>query len=66
MQMKFQKLHSQRKIWMGYNKNALCWAFYCVNDLKNVEGGSLQIMKCIICHCHHVNNFNPSTKDKNV
>jgi hypothetical protein len=28
-------------------KNALYWAFYCVNDVKDVEGGSLQIMKCI-------------------
>jgi hypothetical protein len=63
--MKFQKLHSQRKIWMGYNKNALCWAFYCVNDLKDVEGESFQIMKCIIFHCRHVNNLNLNTKYKN-
>ncbi len=36
--MKFQKLHSQENKWMGYNQNALYWPFYCLNDVKDVEG----------------------------
>ncbi len=31
-----QTLHNQRKIWKGHNKNAICWAFYCVNDDKEL------------------------------
>jgi hypothetical protein len=30
----FKKLHAQRAFWRGNNKNALGWAFYCVNDNK--------------------------------
>jgi hypothetical protein len=29
MQTNFQKLHVQRKIWKGYNQNAICWWFVC-------------------------------------
>ncbi len=30
-------------------KLLLCWAFYCVNDGKKVEGTSHQVMRCILC-----------------
>jgi hypothetical protein len=59
-----QKLHVQRKIWKGHNKNSLCWAFYCVNDGKKVEVRSCQIMKCILCYDNAINIINPKTKNK--
>jgi hypothetical protein len=40
MKKKLQRLHVQRKIWRGHNRNYLCWAFYCVNDGKEVEATS--------------------------
>ncbi len=39
-----KKLHVQRKIQRGHNKNSLCWAFYCVNDGKKVEVGFHQVI----------------------
>ncbi len=44
MKKNLQKLHVQTKIWRGHNKNSLCWAFYCVNDGKEVEVGSHQVI----------------------
>ncbi len=32
-----KKLHAQRVFWRGSNVNALFWAFYCVNDNKEVN-----------------------------
>jgi len=32
-----KKLHVQRTFWRGNSRNALCWAFYCVNDNKKVN-----------------------------
>jgi hypothetical protein len=55
-------LHFQRKIWKWHNRNVLHWAFYCVNDGKDVEWGSLQIMRCIHCYISLVNNINPNIK----
>jgi hypothetical protein len=37
MKKNLQKLHVQRKIWRGHNIIFLCWAFYYVNDGKEVE-----------------------------
>jgi len=48
MEIKLKKNHVQRKMWRDHNINALCWYFYYVNDGKDVEGKSLQIMKCIL------------------
>jgi hypothetical protein len=42
MEKNLQTLHNQRKIWRGHNNNAICWAFYCVNDDKKVD---LEILK---------------------
>jgi ribosomal protein L11 methylase PrmA len=35
-----QKLHVQRKNWIGHNIDSLCWAFYYLNDGKEVEARS--------------------------
>jgi len=50
MKKNLQKLNTQRKRSKGRNKNSLCWAFYYVNDGKEVEVASHQVMKCILCH----------------
>jgi len=42
MKKNLQKLHTQRKCWRGRNKNSLCWAFYCVNDWREVEVASIK------------------------
>jgi hypothetical protein len=39
-----RNLHVHIQIWRGHNKNAICWAFYCVNDGKDVDEGSPQVM----------------------
>jgi hypothetical protein len=64
--IKLQKLHVQRKIWRGHNRNSLCWAFYCVNDGKKVETISHQVMICILCYDNVVNSPNPRTKERSL
>jgi hypothetical protein len=34
MERNLQTLHTQRKKWRRHNRNAICWAFYYVNDDK--------------------------------
>ncbi len=58
----FKKLHAQKGFWKRNNKNALCWAFYCVNDNKEVNIRIHQIMHCIICHNNSILNVNPKTQ----
>jgi hypothetical protein len=53
-----QKLHVQRKFWKGHNRNSLCWAFYCVNDEKEVKATFHQIMICVLCYDSVVNIHN--------
>jgi len=49
MKNNLNKLHVQRSFWRAnYNINELCWAFYCVNDNKEVNLISPQTMQCII------------------
>ncbi len=31
-------LHVHKRTWKGHNRNTLCWAFYCVNDGKDIDG----------------------------
>jgi hypothetical protein len=31
-------LHAQKSFWKENSRNALCWAFYCVNHNKEVNG----------------------------
>jgi hypothetical protein len=59
---KFKKLHAQRAFWRGNNINALCWAFYCVNDNKEINVTTLQTMCCIFCHNNPILNVNPKTQ----
>jgi hypothetical protein len=42
----------------------LVWAFYCVNDGKEVEAASHQVMRCILCYDNAINIFNPRTKER--
>jgi hypothetical protein len=64
MKKNLQKLHAQRKCWRGHNKNSLCWAFYCVNDGKEVEVASHQVMRCILCYDSAINIPNARTKER--
>jgi hypothetical protein len=64
MKKNLQKLHVQRKNWIGHNINSLCWTFYYVNDGEEVEAKSHQIMKCILCYDSYVNILNPITNLK--
>ncbi len=64
MKNNLQKLHVQRNFWRGHNNNFLCQAFYCVNDGKEVEAASHQVMKCILCYDNVVNISDASIKEK--
>jgi hypothetical protein len=64
MKKNLQKLHVQRKNWRGHNLKKIFWAFYCVNDGKEVEATSHKIMKCISCYDNIVNIPNPRTKER--
>ncbi len=64
MKKNLQKLHVQRKIWRGHNIIFLCWAFYYVNDGKEVEVWSRQVMRCIMCYDNVVNITNPITRKR--
>jgi hypothetical protein len=45
-------------------ENTLCWAFYCVNDNKEVNTIALQTMWCILCHNNPILNVNPKTQSR--
>jgi hypothetical protein len=55
-------LHAQRLFWKSNSRNALCWAFYYVNDNKEVDFKIPQIMCCIICYCSSILDLNPTTQ----
>ncbi len=57
----FKKLHAQRNFWRGNSRNALCWAFYCVNDNKELNVTTFQTMRCILCHNNPISNVTPKT-----
>jgi hypothetical protein len=57
-----RKLYAQRTLWRGNNRNTLCWAFYCVNDNKEVNAIAPQTMQCIFCHNNPILNVNPKTQ----
>ncbi len=48
MKIKLQKLHVQRKMWKGHNTHASCSYVYCVNNRKDVERESPQLMSVYI------------------
>jgi hypothetical protein len=45
--------------------NAISWAFYCVNDDKEIDLGNLQVMRCLFCYDCHVHALNPNIKERN-
>jgi len=57
-----KKLHAQKVFWKRNSNNALCWAFYCVNDNKEVNVTTPEIMHCIVCHNNPILNVNPKTQ----
>jgi hypothetical protein len=58
MKENLKKLHAQGLFWKPSNKNALCWAFYYVNDNKEIDLTSLQVMCRIICYKNLILNLN--------
>jgi hypothetical protein len=52
----------KNKNWRRNSKNALCWAFCCVNDNKKINVTTFQTMHCIICHNNPILNVNPKSK----
>jgi hypothetical protein len=38
----------------GNGRNALCWAFYVVNDNTQIDGKVPQVMCYMICHSEYV------------
>ncbi len=58
-------LHSQSKKWRPYNRNALCWSIFYVNDNVKMMFDALQIMHYILCYSNHVLSFNPIMKLRN-
>ncbi len=60
----FKKLHAQRAFWRGNNINALCQAFYRVNDNKKTNLIAPQTMYCILCHNNPILNIYPKMQDK--
>jgi hypothetical protein len=58
----FKKLHAQKTFWRGNSRITLCWAFYCVNDNKEVNAIVFQTMWFILCHNNPILNINPKTK----
>jgi len=51
---RLQVLHAQRLFGKPYGINAICWAFYVVNDNTQIDGKVLQVMRCMICHNEYV------------
>jgi len=50
MQVNLEKLYAQRVFSRPHNISPLCWASYCVNDEKEVDGKVPQIMCCMFCY----------------
>ncbi len=57
-----KKLHAQRLFWKPNNLNALYWAFYYVNDSKEVSLTTPQVMHDILCYNNPILNLNPKTQ----
>ncbi len=64
MKENLKKLHAQRLFWKPNSKNALCWAFYYVNNNKEVDLIVLQIMHCIFWYNNPILNLNSKNQGK--
>jgi len=62
MKNNLNKLHAQRSFWGTNNINVLCWAFYPVNDNKEVNILIPQTMHCIIYHNNPILYLNLKTQ----
>jgi hypothetical protein len=51
-----------QKFWKPNNKNALCWAFYYVNDNKDVLLEIFHIISCILSYNNSILILNPKTQ----
>jgi hypothetical protein len=63
MEKNLRTMHVQRKIWKGYNRNAICWAFYFVNENKKVDPKNLQVKKSLFCYNSIMCILNPNIKE---
>ncbi len=54
----------KEKNWKGHDRNAICWAFYCVNDDKKIDPRNLQVMRCLLCYNNLVHARNPNIKKR--
>jgi hypothetical protein len=59
---KLSKIACSKKNVEKHNISTNCWVFYCLNDGKDVDGGSPQIMRCMYFYTNHVHAPIPSTK----
>jgi len=57
MQVNIKKLHVQRVFWKPHNKPLLCWVFYYVNDIKEMDRKIPQVMHYIICYNSPIDAF---------
>lgn len=48
--LNLQNLYVQRLFSKPKGRNAICWAFYAVNDNKPMDGKVPQIMRCHLCY----------------
>ncbi len=63
MERNLQILHTQRKIWKSHNRNAICQAFYYVNDNKEGDPRTFdQVIICLFCYNSLVHVFNPNKR----
>jgi hypothetical protein len=53
-----KSLHAQIIFWKPHNICALCWAFYCVNDNKEVNGKAHGVIYCMFCYNSQVDASN--------
>ncbi len=62
MERNLQTLHTQMKKWRRHSRNVICWAFYYVNDDKEVDLLNLQVMRCVLCYNNPMYALYPNTK----
>jgi hypothetical protein len=61
---KVEKVTCTKIIWKLHSKNALCYAFFFVNDNKEVDLTTLEIMHYIFCYNSLILNSNPKNQAK--
>jgi hypothetical protein len=59
-----EKLMYKRKKWRGYNRNALCLSFLCVNDNKEIDNKCHQLMRCFPHYHEPIKTCHKRTKPR--